>query len=216
MVLVEPSTLYEKVDLDVAASLVTCKLVDGACYEIGVTVHEGNEGLVKQVVFTPYHILSNLADCDIEACELLASSRSEWIPVPSQQSVPFWPRRTRKLLVFRVAGTDEETLPLSWKNGSKTLLRLNSQFAGIYVEIQVSPSSTVVACHPYNDGRAPLLLINETDAPLTLTESHDSTLATELPANHACFYTLKQPNGSRSLGWDEGTQIENVEEQKWH
>lgn len=210
---VEDSEWSEKFSLDAAGSsgLVSCKSKDGGSYQLGVTVQLGNEGLTKQVVFTPYHILSNLADYDIEVCEVLESGRhsvpsgrSKWILVPSRQSAPFWPRGTQRLLIFRVARTREETLPLSWDTPSRTLLRLDNGFGGIDIDFQVSESSIIVVCHPYEDGRAPLLLINQTNATLNLTESNDSTLATELPAHHACFYTWKQPSGSRSLSWGSG------------
>lgn len=210
MVRVEESDWSEKFSLDAAGSfgLVTCKSKDGPCYQLGVTVQLGNEGLTKQVIFTPYHILSNLAEYDIEVCQVLEVGissligRRKWILVAAGQSVPFWARGKKKLLVFRVAYTQEETLPLSWDNPKKTLLRLDNRFGGIDVDFQVSESSIVFVCHSYEHGKAPLLLVNQTNTPITFNESNDRALLVQLPAYHACYYTWKMPNGLRTLSWD--------------
>lgn len=210
---VEDSEWSDKFSLDAAGSsgLVTCKSKNGACYQLGVTVQLSSEGLTKQVIFTPYHILSNLADYDVEVCEVFESSKSsapsdrrKWILIPARQSVPFWPQGSQKSMIFRVAYTQEETLPLSWENPRRTLLRLDNRFGGIDVDFQVSESSIVFVCNQYEDGKAPLLLINQTDTPLTFSESNDTALTTELSAHHACYYTWKKPNGSRNLSWDSG------------
>ncbi len=140
MVRVEESDWSEKFSLDAAGSfgLVTCKSKDGPCYQLGVTVQLGNEGLTKQVIFTPYHILSNLAEYDIEVCQVLEVGissligRRKWILVAAGQSVPFWPRgkkncwysewHTHKKKRFLFLGTTRKKLCWDWIIASAVLM----------------------------------------------------------------------------------------------
>jgi len=220
MIRVEDSNWSDRFSLDAAGSsgLVTCK-ADGdggvMSYQLGVTVQLSHQGLTKQVIFTPYYILSNLAPYDIEVCEVKEvgpkspTIQHDWIQVISGQSVPFWPHRSpqsNKWIIFRVGGTTEETLALSLDDPKPTVLRLNNGYGGIFIDFQVSESSVVIVCHPYEEGRAPILLVNHTANPVFISESGDgsSGLVVELPHQHACYYTWRNPNGSRSLTWGSG------------
>lgn len=215
---IEDSQWSEKIPLEAAGSsgVATCQSQNGIYYLLGVSVTLSAGGLTRQVVFTPYHILSNLAQYDIEISELLGEMsvtkrKEDWILIKAQQSVPFWPQGNRKLLVFRVAGTNETTVPLSWENPRRTLLQLNNAFGGIDVDFQVSQSSYVIVCHSYDLGRAPFLIVNHTIGPLIINEINEENCVTiELPAKHACYYTWRRPNGSRKLRLSTGEENQDL------
>ena len=215
---VENSSWSDRFSLDAAGSsgLVTCKAGaddgggggDNFSYQLGVTVQLSHEGLTKQVIFTPYYILSNLAPFDIEVCEVREvgsrppNVRRDWIKVTAGHSVPFWPRSSsQKWALFRVAGTTEETLALSLDDPKPTMLRLDNGHAGLFIDFQISESSVVIVCHPYEDGRAPVGLVNHTPYGVFICEGNDASVSVELPPHHACYYTWRHPNGARSLTW---------------
>lgn len=211
---VEDSNWSDRFSLDVAGSsgLVTCKTEEGDfCYQLGVTVQLSHEGLTKQVIFTPYYIVSNLAPFNVDVYEVRqVGHRSstpvhrDWTSVGAGQSLPLWPRCPQKWLIFRVADTKEETLALSLDNPQATLLRLDNSYGGIFIDFQVSESSIIIVCHPYEDGRAPLMLVNHSSIPVSISESNDGLACLELAPHHACYYTWRQPNGARSLTWGSG------------
>ena len=216
MIRVEDSNWSDRFSLDVAGSsgLVTCKTEeDGSdnplCYQLGCTIQLSHEGLTKQVIFTPYYIISNLAPFDIDVYEVrevgprspTPTSRRDWLLVSSSQSAPFWPHFQQKWLIFRVSGTSEETLALSLDNPQPTLLRLNNGYGGLFIDFQVSESSVIIVCHPYEDGRAPLLLVNHSQISVSISESNDGSTCMELAPHHAAYYTWLQPNGARNLTW---------------
>lgn len=217
MIRVEDSNWSDRFALDAAGSsgLVTCKAGGdgGMCYQLGVTVQLSHQGLTKQVIFTPYYILSNLAPFDVDVCEVREvgprppSVRRDWISVTAGKSVPFWPHgapQSTKWVIFRVASTTEETLALSLDDPKPTMLRLNNGYGGLFIDFQVSESSVVIVCHPYEDGRAPILLVNHTADPVYITESGDGSASLQLSPHHACFFTWRHPNGARSLTWGSG------------
>ena len=218
MIRVEDSNWSDRFSLDVAGSsgLVTCKTEEGGenplCYQLGVTVQLSHEGLTKQVIFTPYYILSNLAPFGIDVFEVrevgrrssMPAARRDWIAVGAGQSVPFWPHCPQKWLIFRVADTCEETLAISLDNPQPTLLRLNNNFGGLFIDFQVSESSVIIVCLPYEDGRAPLMLVNHSQISISISESNDGSTSMELAPHHACYYTWRQPNGARTLTWGSG------------
>ena len=215
---VEDSNWSDRFSLDVAGSsgLVTCKTdEEDFAYQLGVTVQLSHEGLTKQVIFTPYYIVSNLAPFDIDVYEVrqvgprssttAAATQRDWMSVPSGQSVPFWPRCPQKWLIFRVGQTSHETLALSLDNPQPTLLRLDNQYGGLFIDFQVSESSVIIVCHPYEDGRAPLLLVNHSSISVGISESNDGSATMELAPHHASYYTWRQPNGARTLTWGSGS-----------
>ena len=222
----------DRFSLDAAGSggLVTCKSSDedNTCYQLGVTVQLSHEGLTKQVIFTSYYILSNLALFDVEVCQVqeIGSRRSSsastgvvgqkrWITVPAGKSVPFWPQGSQKKAIFRVAQTTEETLALSLDDPKATLLRLDNGHGSLFIDFQVSESSVVIVCHAYEEGQAPLLLVNHSNSSIAISESNDGSTSIELTAieltpQHAVYYTWRQPNGARSLSWSSGGQKKQV------
>ena len=197
LVRIEDSDWCDRFSLDVAGSsgTVTCRSPD-MTYELGVDVQLSHQGLTKQVIFTPYLIVSNLAPFDVQVRE---HGATDWLTVPSTQSVPFWARTGHKLVILRIADTGQETLPLSYENPASTLLELDNEHGGILVDFQVSESSLIMVCHKYEEGRAPLLLVNHSAARICTRESN--ALSCQLEAEHACYYTWRKPNSSRTLSW---------------
>ena len=53
----------------------------------------------------------------------------------------------------------------------------------------------------YEEGRAPVLLINQTLHPIDIVEAN---IHLELTPESACYYAWRVPNGSRSLSWGYG------------
>ena len=220
LVRVEDSDWSDRFSLDVAGSsgTVSCKSPnDDMTYDLGVNVQLSHEGLTKLVVFTPYFIISNSAHFDIQVREVGPSSGgtaadSRWIDVASGESLPFWPKWAQKWIVFRVTcAAGQETLPLSFDNPSPTLLRLDNEFGGLFIDFQVSESSVIIVCHPYEEGRAPVLLVNHScNCVVNIRESNDpASQRLLLGPQHACHYTWRHPNGSRSLSWSYNDGQEN-------
>ena len=103
----EDSNWSDKFSLGAGSSgLVTCKTEEEnrLSYQLGVTVKKSQEGLTKQVIFTPYYIFSNLAPFGIDVCEV-REFRRDWISLESDQTVAFWPHFDQKWLIFRVTDT---------------------------------------------------------------------------------------------------------------
>ena len=202
----EDSNWSDKFSLGAGSSgLVTCKTEEEnrLSYQLGVTVKKSQEGLTKQVIFTPYYIFSNLTPFGIDVCEVAAfGDRGDWISLESNSvPVPFWPRFRQKWLIFRVTDTHEETLAISLDNPQPTLLKLNNNFGGFFIDFQILESSVVIVCLPYEDGRAPFMLVNHSQISISISESNDGSTSMELAPDHACRYTWRQPNGARTLTW---------------
>ena len=204
----EDSNWSDKFSLGAGSSgLVTCKTEEEnrVSYQLGVTVKKSQEGLTKQVIFTPYYIFSNLAPFGIDVCEVREfGARRDWISLESDQTVPFWPHFDQKWLIFRVTDTHEETLAIYLDNPRSTLLKLNNNFGGLFIDFQVSDSSVVIVCLPYEDGRAPLMLANHSQNSIRIREKIGGSTTMELAPLHACYYTWRYPNGERTLIWGNG------------
>ena len=65
--------------------------------------------------------------------------------------MPFWPQSSDYRLVFRIAYTCQETLPLAYKQKVSTLLGLDNKYGVIIVDFQESNSSCVIVCHEYEE-----------------------------------------------------------------
>jgi len=125
-----------------------------------------------------------------------------WMSVGSAQSVPFWPQAPPdgdKSLIFRVAGTQQHTLTLSLSNPAPILLQLNNAYGGLFIDFQVSESSVIVIVHAYEEGRAPILVVNHSPVAVDVYEGKDLFL--QLEAEEACYYAWRMPNGNRSVTW---------------
>jgi len=198
--------------------VVRCKSSDGTFqYQVGVTVELCDDGLTKQVFIAPYYILSNLAPFNMEArvvCEdnELATQYS-WIAVDANKSVPLWPLGNEDYVIFRVSNTTQQTPTISLKSRglNGTLLRLDNRHGGIFVDFKVSELSLTVTCRGFEEGLAPLVLINSTLHSLLFIESSNECTTTELPAQTGVYYTWKQPNGNRKLKWSINNQVKQNE-----
>lgn len=190
-------------------------------YQVGVTVELCDDGLTKQVFFAPYYTLSNMSPFNIEM-RLVRDTRSPlteefpWISVNTETSVPIWPQNDRNYVIFRIMNTKEETLPLCLEPNDEqksTLLRLDNIYGGLFIEFQSTELSTVVTCRAYEEGRVPLLLVNNTCHSIFINEPDDGTLTPiELNSHQGVYYTWRQPNGTRRLKWSiNNNQIVNQE-----
>ena len=196
----------EKFSVDVAGNSlrVCCKSSGGDVTHLGVHIQLGGSGLTKLITFSPSFVVSNLAPFDIQLVDLgqdlFANTSLEWTDVRSRDMVPIWPRHKETTIVLRVTSSPEQpTLPLSLNKQLPTLLRLDNRFGGIFVDFQVSKFNVCIICRPYEDGRAPVLLVNRSLERIKLSESHISTSKFELEPLHATYYTWQHPNEARTL-----------------
>ena len=195
---------------------VICKTSkDGLVFQLGATV-QLSHGLTWQVTFNPLVTIRNSAQFAIEVCERTKStSEPQWTLVPANTTVPFWPQSLkRKGLVFRVASTGEETIPLNYQKPISELLKLDNKYGGIFVDClseQLSPSVTI-ACRGYEEGDAPLLLANHSDFDVSVIEDAKSPL--NLRRKTSRYLTWLDPNGSKKLALVCGRKVVDFEYDK--
>ena len=60
----------------------------------------------------------------------------------------------------------------------------------------------IIIIHAYEEGRAPILLVNHSCVAVDVHERKDLLL--QLPPERACYYAWRMPNGNRSLTWGSG------------
>ncbi|KAM3967394.1 vacuolar protein sorting 13C isoform 2-T2 [Aphomia sociella] len=190
----------EKFSLDVPGSsgVVICKH-EGKSYQVAVTNQLTFNSLTKMVVFTPYFLIINEAPFAIQYQELHRSG-DPWREVEQNSSAPLWPvvEKEDKLLRLRVAGSTEPAAPFLYTEQHSVCLKLNNEYGGLHVEVQLSEGGTYVTVRQYRDGHAPALLVNCSDHVITLYEKENVNVR-KLPSMNKMLYTWDNPAGPRTL-----------------
>ncbi|KAI4459978.1 vacuolar protein sorting-associated protein vps13 [Holotrichia oblita] len=199
----------DKFSIDVAGSsgVVTCKY-EGKIYQLGVHIQLTYNNLTKQVTFTPYYVMINSAHFAIE-CQEFNRPADPWTPVQPNSCAALWPvgDHDDKLLKLRVVGTEEVSAPFFITESHTTLLKLKNKYGGVYVDIQITEGAVYINFFKYDDGLAPVLIINHTKDTLNIWEKETVQLR-KLEAGYKFFYTWENPSGDRVLVWEAGYKKE--------
>ncbi|XP_047984362.1 LOW QUALITY PROTEIN: vacuolar protein sorting-associated protein 13-like [Leguminivora glycinivorella] len=190
----------EKFSLDVPGSsgVITCKH-EGRSYQVAVTNQLSFNSLTKMVIFTPFFLIINEAAFGIEYQELHRSA-DPWKEVERNSSAPLWPvvEKEEKLLILRVAGTKDITAPFLYTEQHGSCLKLNNEFGGLHVEVQLSEGGTYITVRQYRDGHAPALLINYCPYTVTVYEK-ENVNSKKIGSMQKMLYTWDNPAGPRVL-----------------
>jgi len=201
-----------KFSIDVAGSqgVVTCHY-DGKIYQIGVHNQLTRNSLTKQITFTPYYILINNADFLIECHENDGRIDDQsMIKVPPGECVGLWPQSEHKILKAKIADQPEETPAFTYSDCHSTLLRLDNQYGGINVDVQISEGGIYISMSEYNPGDAPALIINHTQYTINFWEKGSINIRS-VQSYNKMFYTWENPAGPRKLLWEDsnGKEMED-------
>ncbi|XP_063824261.1 intermembrane lipid transfer protein Vps13 isoform X2 [Ostrinia nubilalis] len=190
----------DKFPLDVPGSsgLVLCKH-EGRTYQVAVTNQLTFNSLTKMVVFTPFFLIINEAPFAIQYQELHRSG-DPWKEVDQNSSAPLWPviDKEDKLLLLRVSGSTEHAAPFLYTEQHSVCLKLNNDYGGLHVEVQLSEGGTYITVRQYRDGHAPALLVNFTRFPVVVYEKENVNVK-KLESMHKMLFTWDNPAGPRSL-----------------
>ncbi|KAG5886082.1 hypothetical protein JTB14_031768 [Gonioctena quinquepunctata] len=169
---IESGDWSDKFSIDVAGSsgVVVCKWQE-MIYQIGVHNNLTHNSLTKKVTFTPYYVIINEAPFPID-CQESDRPADAWITVDPKSCNAFWPKseKTDKLMRIRVGHTQECTSPFLYTESHTTLLKLENQFGGINVDIQLTEGAVYINLAAYEVGCAPALLINHSTFPIVYWE----------------------------------------------
>ncbi|GJQ73818.1 hypothetical protein Trydic_g18756, partial [Trypoxylus dichotomus] len=199
----------DKFSLDVAGSsgVVTCKY-EGKIYQLGVHIQLTYNSLTKQVTFTPYYVMINSTNFPIE-CQEFDRPADPWTAVEPNSCAALWPfgDHDDKLLKLRVVGTEESSPPFFISESHTTLIKIKNKYGGVYVDIQITEGAVYINFAKYEDGMAPVLIINNTRDTLNIWEKETVQLR-KLDPGHKFFYTWENPAGVRVLVWEGGYRKE--------
>ncbi|CAG9795097.1 unnamed protein product [Diatraea saccharalis] len=190
----------DKFSLDVPGSsgVVICKY-EGRTYQVAVTNQLTFNSLTKTVIFTPFFLIINEAPFAIQYQELQRSG-DPWREVENNSSAPLWPviEKEDKLLLLRVAGSTDHAQPFLYTEQNSVCLKLNNDYGGLHVEVQLSEGGTYITIRQYRDGHAPALLVNYTQLPVTLYEKENVNVK-KIPSMNKMLFTWDNPAGPRVL-----------------
>ncbi|XP_034830205.1 intermembrane lipid transfer protein Vps13 isoform X2 [Maniola hyperantus] len=190
----------DKFSLDVPGSsgVVTCKN-EGRTYQVAVTNQLTFNSLTKMVIFTPFFLIINECPFPIQYQEFNRSA-DPWQEVQQNSSAPLWPvvEKEDKLLLLRVSGSTEIAAPFLYTEQHSVCLKLNNEYGGLHVEVQLSEGGTYVTVRQYRDGHAPALLVNYTQHSITVYEKENVNVR-KLPSMNQMLYTWENPAGPRIL-----------------
>ncbi|KAI6181597.1 Vacuolar protein sorting-associated protein 13C [Aphelenchoides besseyi] len=207
---VENSALSDEFPIDTAgnAGRVTCKNADGLEYELSVDVQLCQSGLTKVVTFTSFYILQNSSKFDIQVKEYNSNNSTEWLDVPAESCVSFWPTQNtkRKFLCCRYAGQNDESALFPFTENFEEFCPTNSKHLGFYVTCTVAESSSVINIESFTPGMASAILVNDTEKPITYVQKGlPSEAGFTLEPHHQRIFTYTDLcSKERAIEWSSG------------
>ncbi|KAL3279818.1 hypothetical protein HHI36_017325 [Cryptolaemus montrouzieri] len=199
----------DKFSLDVAGSsgVLVCK-TDDQIYQVGVTNQITNNGLTKQVTFTPYYVIINNTSFAMEFQESIRPA-DHWLKVEPESCASLWPisEYDDKLLRLRICETKEVSQPFLYTESHTTLLRMDNKYGGINVDIQLTEGGIYISLASYGVGMAPALIVNHTRDCMNFWEKQSARIS-KLKSKHSMLYTWENPSGPRILVWEGGNKSE--------
>ncbi|XP_025082324.1 vacuolar protein sorting-associated protein 13C-like [Pomacea canaliculata] len=171
--------------------------------EVGVKIYLSSSGLTKVVTFTPYYLLLNISTESI-----LITDHENWIEVPSQQVIPFYPYPSENITIkAKIKGTSEETVPFPIDQAHSTMLRLDNEYGAICAECQVTESSMITTLKGYSPGLAAVRVVNHIENfSVTFYQCGLKDCQVTVPSQHTVLYTWDLPMGVREIVWSCGNK----------
>ncbi|RZF46695.1 hypothetical protein LSTR_LSTR002558 [Laodelphax striatellus] len=201
---VENGEWSEKFSLDVVGSygVVSC-VTNSIKYQIGVNIQLMSNSLTKQVILTPYNVLvNNSPQTTLEYKESVHSG--EWKPISPLSCCPFYPKSAgSSQLIVRVMDTAQETLSFPYDTIHNTLLKLDNEFGGVSVDVQITEGSVHITFDDFGPELATALIVNKTDFEITLKEKNVEHEKITLPPNHKTLFCWSTFNEDRFITWNE-------------
>ncbi|XP_039291061.1 vacuolar protein sorting-associated protein 13 [Nilaparvata lugens] len=201
---VENGEWSEKFSLDVVGSygVVSC-VTNSIKYQIGVNIQLMSNSLTKQVILTPYNVLvNNSPQTTLEYKESVHGC--EWKPISPLSCCPFYPKSAgSSQLIVRVLNTSQETLSFPYDTIHNTLLKLDNEFGGVSVDVQITEGSVHIAFDDFGPELATALIVNHTDFEITLKEKNVEHETISLPPNHKTLFCWSTFNEDRFITWNE-------------
>ncbi|XP_026737163.1 vacuolar protein sorting-associated protein 13-like, partial [Trichoplusia ni] len=147
----------------------------------------------------------NEAPFDIQYQELHRSG-DPWQTVLQNSSAPLWPviEREEKLLLLRVFCSPVYAAPFLYTEQHSVCLKLDNEYGGLHVEVQLSEGGTYITVRQYRDGHAPALLVNFTPYDVTVYEKENVNVKL-IPSMNSMLYTWDNPPGPAS-SYSKGTR----------
>ncbi|XP_067143145.1 intermembrane lipid transfer protein Vps13 isoform X2 [Centruroides vittatus] len=200
----------DKFSLDVIGSqgTVLAKCKDGQTYGICVQIKLSNAGLTKIIIFTPFYLILNKSQTDIEIRENVDDAL--WLLIPSNECKPFWPKDAKKTeMIARYAKTTDETIPFTFKKQHTTLLKCSGSKGGLNVDVQVAEASIILTFDDYHPGYAAVLLVNNLE---TFPVIYHQVGKTEkaLKCKQAVLYTWEDPCTEREFSINIGKKSSKI------
>nr|XP_022907872.1 vacuolar protein sorting-associated protein 13-like [Onthophagus taurus] len=199
----------DKFSIDVAGSsgVIICKY-DFKFYQFGINIELANNGLTKQVTFTPYYVLINKSPFPLE-CQEHNRPRDAWTIVNPNSCAALWPVGDfdDKLLRMRVVGTSAVSPPFYISDSHNTVLKLANKYGGIHVDVQITEGAVYITFAKYEPGMAIALIINNTRNTLNIWEK-DTVQLLKLNPGHQMLYSWSNPSKTRVICWEAGYKRE--------
>ncbi|GLH03016.1 Vacuolar protein sorting-associated protein 13 [Gryllus bimaculatus] len=182
--------------LDVPGStgVVTCPAL-GQLYRLGVSVQLMRCTLTKQVTITPHFVLINSCEHAVE-CQEASRPADLWVKVEPGDSCAIWPVNPDNpvKLRARMSGTHQISAPFPCSVAHTTLLRLDNEWGGLNVDVQLNESSVYITFAGYEPGQAAALLVNHSDSSISFSERGSNAINLLNPETEVLF-TWSDPTG---------------------
>ncbi|KAF8361995.1 hypothetical protein PRIPAC_88918 [Pristionchus pacificus] len=163
---VEKSAFSNKLAMDIVGKQDKFVCKEGQrTYELAITIRMCTSGLTRVITISPYYMVSNCGDWDLNVCE---PSSETWIKVPAKTSIGLYPIEKEPRLIARYSGRTTESIPFPISR-SIDIFAVNDDYddsVGVSISVNISSNSAVVYLTPFTHGAAPLQIINNTTLPL--------------------------------------------------
>uniref|UniRef100_A0A914HHN5 Vacuolar protein sorting-associated protein 13A n=1 Tax=Globodera rostochiensis TaxID=31243 RepID=A0A914HHN5_GLORO len=142
-------------------------------FEMTVDVQLCQSGLTKVVTISPFFLLKNDSNFDIEVRE---PHTLKWLLVAADSVIGFWPmqKERRKTLVARYSYTEEESVQFPFTEAFEGFCQIKNNLIGMYVTVSLSDESSVVNMESFVPGMVPAILMNDTAHPIHYRQACDS------------------------------------------
>ena len=178
---------------------ITCVNAD-YLYSIGVDVHHNVDNLSRQIILTPYYLLSNSAPFAVKVREEIKDQTKahDWITIEPQQTVPFWPTIdgivSSRSLVFKMANSSAETAPISYGDfvaeAQSSTMPIEGE-AGLLVDFRATTTSMLIVCGQIAIEDVPVVLLNTLDHDVQFCEAGSSPFS--IASQYCSYFSWSQP-----------------------
>uniref|UniRef100_A0A183CII1 SHR-BD domain-containing protein n=1 Tax=Globodera pallida TaxID=36090 RepID=A0A183CII1_GLOPA len=178
-------------------------------FEMTVDVQLCQSGLTKVVTISPFFLLKNDSNVDIEVRE---PHTLKWLLVAADSVIGFWPmqKERRKTLVARYSNTEEESVQFPFTEAFEGFCQIKNNLIGLYVTVSLSDESSVIHLESFVPGMVPAILMNDTAHPIHYRQACDSHWHQIKPNQLAPFAWSDSMNDCK-LEWRSGDAANSEE-----